>query len=104
MVLDIQISIIMKSKVSLQIVLRVALSMFFLVIKLDFISYKQETEEGREMREWIVRNVKFFTDVGMVRKYQDNILYATYLQLSDGRIFEEPNSHWYMCDCLGAEI
>ncbi|MBJ2180719.1 McbB family protein [Pseudomonas veronii] len=52
----------------------------------------------------IVRNVKFFTDVGMVRKYQDNILYATYLQLSDGRIFEEPNSHWYMCDCLGAEI
>lgn len=52
----------------------------------------------------IVRNVKFFTDVGMVRKYQDNILCATYLQLSDGRIFEEPNSHWYMCDCLGAEI
>jgi len=52
----------------------------------------------------IVRNVKFFTDVGMVRKYQDNILYATYLQLSDGRIFEESNSHWYMCDCLGAEI
>ena len=28
-------------------------------IELDFMSYKQETEEGREMREWIVKNVKF---------------------------------------------
>ncbi|MHA1820025.1 MAG: hypothetical protein ACTSVC_06095 [Promethearchaeota archaeon] len=28
-------------------------------IKLDFISYKQETEQGKKMREWIVNNVKF---------------------------------------------
>lgn len=27
-------------------------------IELDFMSYKQETEEGRAMREWIVKNVR----------------------------------------------
>lgn len=48
----------------------------------------------------IIRKIKFFTEVGSAKKYQDNVLHLTYLQLSDGRIFEEPNSHWYMCDCL----
>ncbi|MHA1340760.1 MAG: hypothetical protein ACTSRZ_12975 [Promethearchaeota archaeon] len=28
-------------------------------IKLDFISYKQETPEGQKMRDWIVENVKY---------------------------------------------
>lgn len=28
-------------------------------IKLDFMSYKQETEEGKKMREWIVNNVHY---------------------------------------------
>ncbi|MBD3350406.1 MAG: hypothetical protein GF364_02865 [Candidatus Lokiarchaeota archaeon] len=28
-------------------------------IKLDFMSYKQETTQGKEMREWIVDNVKY---------------------------------------------
>ena len=51
----------------------------------------------------IIRKVKFFTEIGVARKYQDDILYVTYLQLSDGRIFEESNSHWYMCDCLGRQ-
>ena len=40
-------------------------------IKLDFISYKQETEEGREMREWIVRNVKFLDREKMLKKFRE---------------------------------
>ncbi len=40
-------------------------------IKLDFISYKQETEEGREMREWIVRNVKFIDREKMLKKFRE---------------------------------
>ena len=40
-------------------------------IKLDFISYKQETEEGREMREWIVRNVKFLDRGKMLQKFRE---------------------------------
>lgn len=49
----------------------------------------------------IIKKIKFFTDPVVARKYQDDILYVSYLQLSDGKIFEEPNSHWCMCDCLG---
>ena len=40
-------------------------------IKLDFISYKQETKEGREMREWIVRNVKFLDREKMLQKFRE---------------------------------
>ena len=40
-------------------------------IKLDFISYKQETEEGRKMREWIVRNVKFLDREKMLQKFRE---------------------------------
>jgi hypothetical protein len=40
-------------------------------IKLDFISYKQETEEGREMREWIVRNVRFLDREKMLEKFRE---------------------------------
>ena len=40
-------------------------------IKLDFISYKQETEEGREMREWIVRNVKSLDRGKMLEKFRE---------------------------------
>ncbi len=40
-------------------------------IKLDFISYKQETEEGREMREWIVRNVKSLDRGKMLEKFKE---------------------------------
>ena len=40
-------------------------------IKLDFISYKQETKEGREMREWIVRNVKFLDRGKMLQKFRE---------------------------------
>lgn len=29
-------------------------------IELEFMSYKQETREGQEMREWIVKNIKYF--------------------------------------------
>lgn len=48
----------------------------------------------------IIRNVKFFTENGVLRKYHDDVLCSSYVQLSDGRIFQEPNSHWYICDCL----
>lgn len=40
-------------------------------IKLDFISYKQETEEGREMREWIVSDVKFLDREKMLQKFRE---------------------------------
>jgi hypothetical protein len=40
-------------------------------IRLDFISYKQETEEGSEMREWIVRNVKFLDRDKMLKKFRE---------------------------------
>ena len=40
-------------------------------IELDFISYKQETEEGREMREWIVKNVKFLNREKMLKKLRE---------------------------------
>ncbi|SKB01969.1 McbB family protein [Pseudomonas extremaustralis] len=49
----------------------------------------------------IIKRIKFFTELGVVRKYQDDILYVSYVQLSDGKVFEESNSHWCMCDCLG---
>ncbi|VVN59491.1 hypothetical protein PS687_03382 [Pseudomonas fluorescens] len=51
----------------------------------------------------VIRKVKYFTECNGERKYQDNILYNSYVQLSDGKIFEESTSHWYMCDCLGAD-
>lgn len=34
-------------------------------IKLDFMSYKQETEDGKAMREWIVKNIKPFSKAKM---------------------------------------
>lgn len=40
-------------------------------IKLDFISYKQETEEGKDMREWIVRNVTFLDREKMLKKFRE---------------------------------
>ena len=40
-------------------------------IELDFMSYKQETEEGREMREWIVKNVKFLDRDKMLKKFRE---------------------------------
>ena len=40
-------------------------------ISLDFISYKQETEEGRDMREWIVSNVKFLDREKMLKKFRE---------------------------------
>lgn len=40
-------------------------------IKLDFISYKQETEEGKEMREWIVGNVRFLDREKMLKKFRE---------------------------------
>lgn len=29
-------------------------------LELEFMSYKQETQEGKDMREWIVNNIKYF--------------------------------------------
>ncbi len=48
----------------------------------------------------IVREVKFFTEYSEGYRYQDNVLHGSYLRLSDGQIFQEAVSHWYMCDCL----
>jgi McbB family protein len=49
----------------------------------------------------IIRNIKYFTESGALRKYHDEVVSTSYLQLSDGKIFQESSSHWYMCDCLG---
>ncbi|NLX85219.1 MAG: hypothetical protein GXZ00_06340 [Synergistaceae bacterium] len=40
-------------------------------IKLDFMSYKQETAEGIEMRDWIVSNVKFIDREKMLKKFNE---------------------------------
>lgn len=40
-------------------------------ISLDFISYKQETEEGKDMREWIVSNVNFLDREKMLKKFRE---------------------------------
>lgn len=52
----------------------------------------------------IVRKVKFFVEAEGGHKFQDDVLHTSYVQLSDGKIFEEANSHWYMCDCLRADL
>ena len=39
--------------------------------ELDFISYKQETEDGKNMREWIVDNVKPLNREKMLAKYRE---------------------------------
>ena len=52
----------------------------------------------------IIRSVRFFTESGVLRKYHDDVLCSSYVQLSDGGIFQESNSHWYMCDCLGGRV
>lgn len=51
----------------------------------------------------ISRKVKFFTEAGHAKQYQDNILYASYLNLVDGTVAEESSAHWCMCDCLSIE-
>ena len=40
-------------------------------IELEFMSYKQETEDGKEMREWIVKNVKPLDREKMLRKFRE---------------------------------
>ncbi|MEG1837370.1 MAG: hypothetical protein RRZ70_05185 [Synergistaceae bacterium] len=40
-------------------------------IKLEFMSYKQETEEGRQMREWIVENVQPLDRKKMFKKLNE---------------------------------
>ncbi|MCF5658253.1 McbB family protein [Pseudomonas poae] len=48
----------------------------------------------------VLRVIKFFTGSECVRRFQDDVLYVSYLQLSDGKIFKDSIAHWYMCDCL----
>lgn len=50
----------------------------------------------------VIKKVKVFTGHVDMHKYQDDILHSSYLQLMDGQVSEESNSHWYMCDCLRA--
>ena len=40
-------------------------------IELEFISYKQETEEGKSMREWIVKNIKYLDRDKMLEKFRE---------------------------------
>lgn len=40
-------------------------------IELSFMSYKQETPDGAEMREWIVKNVKPLDREKMLKKFRE---------------------------------
>lgn len=40
-------------------------------ITLDFISYRQETDEGKKMREWIVENINFLDREKMLKKFRE---------------------------------
>ncbi len=40
-------------------------------IKLDFMSYKQETQDGKDMREWIVKNIKPLNRQQMLEKFAE---------------------------------
>ena len=40
-------------------------------IELEFISYKQETDEGKSMREWIVKNIKYLDRDKMLEKFRE---------------------------------
>lgn len=40
-------------------------------IKLDFMSYKQETQEGKDMRQWIVNNVDYIDREKMLAKFRE---------------------------------
>lgn len=42
-----------------------------LSVKLDFMCYKQETSEGKEMRDWIVKNVAYLDREKMLEKYRE---------------------------------
>ncbi|NMZ23068.1 McbB family protein [Pseudomonas proteolytica] len=48
----------------------------------------------------IIRKVRFYTELGNSKLYQDNILQASYLNLINGVVTEDVCVHWYMCDCL----
>ena len=41
-------------------------------IELDFISYKQETDDGKSMREWIVDNIKPFNRTLMIERLNNS--------------------------------
>jgi hypothetical protein len=41
-----------------------------LSVKLDFMSYTQDTPEGKNMREWIVANVKPLDKNKMIREFK----------------------------------
>lgn len=40
-------------------------------IKLEFMSYKQETQDGKDMREWIVDNVKYLDREKMLARFRE---------------------------------
>ncbi|GAK58043.1 hypothetical protein U27_05016 [Candidatus Vecturithrix granuli] len=44
-------------------------------IELDFCSYPQESEQGKQMREWIVQNVKMLNKKRMLECMQGNVLF-----------------------------
>jgi hypothetical protein len=41
-------------------------------IKLDFMSYKQETDDGKKMREYIVENVQFVDKIKILKELEEN--------------------------------
>jgi hypothetical protein len=41
-------------------------------VKLDFMSYSQETEDGKAMREWIVREISFLDRDKLLQKAKEH--------------------------------
>lgn len=48
----------------------------------------------------IARAIRLVSGTTMTRKYQDNILQATTINISNGHITQASATHWHSCDCL----
>lgn len=48
----------------------------------------------------IARTARLISGTTMTRKYQDNILQATTINLANGTVSQSSATHWHLCDCL----
>ena len=48
----------------------------------------------------LIKRIQLFTTADSSRRYQDNILQETHIDLGGAFAKDISTSHWYMCDCL----
>jgi McbB family protein len=48
----------------------------------------------------IARAIRLVSGTSITRKYQDNILQGTTINISNGQITQVSATHWHSCDCL----